>query len=193
MQNWLRIFRGETVSTPAEILAEIKNLESERDDFQAAFTKLQAKLESKRLEHLGGNSSAGDLKKLKNQVSDARENIKALDLAMDKMQALHKTALENEKDSAIADIDQALMDLEKDRKKMTASFLAASAKAAALSFLLRGGEVFQLSPKNTPLALTGVERQPYFDRFNEIVNSQTPLTAKRIDLIIQRSALQEQA
>jgi len=189
MKTWLKIFKNQTVSTPLEIMAEIKNLESEKKDAQEVFTGLQGMLENKRIDFLGGNCSVNDVKKLKGQVSDARENIKALDLALEKLQQLHKVAVAREKDSVVAGINKALLKLETDRQELVEKFIKASGKAAALSFLLRGGEVFQLSPKHTPLALTGVEKQPFYDIFNEIVNGQPPLTQKRIDLITQRTAL----
>lgn len=125
MKTWLKIFKNETVSTPLEIMAEIKNLESEKKSAQEVFTELQGMLESKRVVFLGGTGSINEVKKLKAQVSDARENIEALDLALEKLQQLYKIAMAREKDSAVAGIDKALVKLEADRQELTKKFLIA--------------------------------------------------------------------
>ena len=189
MKNWLKIFKDETESTPAEIKIEIETLQQTRTDIMVALEGLQTKLETKRIERLGGQGKSIDIKKLKEQESEELENIKAVDIAVEKLKQLYQTAIEQEKNSAIADINQALVDLETNRKELTTKLLKASGEAAALSFLLRGGQSFTLGPNNYPVELIETDRQPFLDQFNDVVNSQIPLTAKHQDLIAQRTAL----
>ncbi len=199
MKNWLKIFKDEVESTPIEVMSEINHLEKTQIDLQTNLKGVQADLETKRLELLGSTGSASDVKKLKTEIeklkaleSETSEKLQALDTAIEKLTVLHGKALTREKDTEISRINSELAQIETDKVKLTEKLLKSAGETAALSYLLRGGNAFTISPQTKPLPINKLEGKLFYDSFDKIANGEIPLTQQQNNLITARNALANQ-
>ena len=192
--NFLKIFQ-KNEPTSIETAKEIKNLESLGETAQENVENLSMALEELSLQVLGGQKTREALESFQAKHGEAVETKNIIVVALKKLTAIHKKAVQNELAKKLERLKQERVQLVEDRKIIVQRLLKSGGTTAGLSYLLRGGMPIEIGEHKPPVsadAADGVGGFYFREAFNQVVGGELPWTRKQAYLDIEIAALEKQ-